>query len=309
MIKIKKFYLTEDITNQEILSQFDKLDKEYAKKKLAFSNLFKLQISLLDIETCRYHDSKNIISFNVISLLFKNFKFNITLQPLLINKTYKKQAKLKIILKNDLSFSISGTNNIEIEHIQQFIDHSLKHRQDIIDYIKSEFNSLIIEYISIYLKAMNKSSKESFHSQDLYQNNLQQQDLLNEFNFLTQYMKADEKNLINIPFLVNDSYLIFTYLTFGHKEGKYYERDNPLSFFDENELFTLFKNSFYFNNQFYFGMFATGNIQNLKHIPNLDEMITKFRNNQKLIRELNEDHKYNTKFLQIYFLNQEINNF
>lgn len=313
MIKIKNFYIKEEITNPEIMSAFSELNKKIEIKKNEFLNHFNLKISLIEIETCRFHDYKNIVNFNVTSLLFKDFKFTLSLEPLSINKTNKKRSKLVLKLKDDLSFTISGSNNINLTESHSFINSVFLNNQSIIDYINFTFRGLIVEYITLFLFAMDYSDKKESSLQHIYkQNNIDQNQLLKYFIFFKEYMKLDPKNIINIPFFSNDKYSIFQKVSFCYNNGKYFHPHNiNAALLNEEEFFTVLKNSFYFNKQFYFDISQPDYMCSFENqlTQNVYEMSNQLTQNAVAIFELEKQHKNNNNFTEIYFLNNEINNF
>ncbi len=313
MIKIKNFHLTKKITESEIVAAFSELNKKIEIKKNEFLNHFNLKISLIEIETCRFHDYKNIVNFNVTSLLFKDFKFTLSLEPLSINKTNKKRSKLVIKLKDDLSFTIAGSNNINLTESLSFINSVFSNNQSIINYINSTFRDLILEYITLFLFAMDYSEKKQSRLQNIYkQNHVDQNQLLKYFNFFKEYMKLDPKNIINVPFFSNYKYSIFQKVSFCYKNGKYFDpyNINP-ALLNEEEFFTVLKNSFYFNNQFYFDIFQPDYMCSFENklTQNVYEMSNQLTQNAFAILDLEKKHKNNNNFTEIYFLNNEINNF
>lgn len=313
MIKIKNFYLRKEITNPEIISAFTELDKKIEIKKNEFLSHFNLKISLIEVETCRFYDYKNILNFDVTSLLFKDFKFTLSLEPLSINKNNKKKSKLVFKLKDDLSFNIAGSNNINLNESNSFINSIFLNNQSIINYINSTLRDLIIEYIILFLFAMDYSEKKESNLKYIYKkNNFDQNELLKYFNFFKEYMKLDPKNIINVPFLSDDQYSIFEKTSFCYKNGKYFHPHNVnAALLNEEEFFTVLKNSFYFNNQFYFDIDQPDHICSFQNqlTQNVHDMSKQFIKNAESIIELQKKHKFNKNFIELYFLNQEINNF
>lgn len=311
MIKIKSLYLKEELDNPEIVSELTELDKKIAIKKNDFLNHFNLNISLIEIETHSFYDFKEILNFETISLFFKNFSFILHLSPTIIHKNNKKKSKLVMKLKDDLSFSISGSNNIDLNQTSQFINNVFSNNKLIIDYINLNFKDLILDYLTLSIFA----SQYSEYNHDFFKyvhmkNSFNESDLLKYFNFYTNFLKSDSNHILHIPFLIVNQHHVFNIFSFIYTNGKYklHNRSN-FSFFDEEDFLKLFKLSFYFNNQFYFYL-DKKSICSLTNENSEDNFYFENSNrNYKLLTEIDKQFKYDKNFIEMYFLNQQLNNF
>lgn len=293
MLKIKNFYLRDDIENESIQTLV-KINMEKIESKIKlFKSIFKLNLKLIEISTISHYKIADILSYDLLGLFFKDFSFELTIEPEEINqskKTKNKTSKLKLKLKDNLSFTITGSNT-ESDSANELIAHFLNKRQLCIDFIYEQCGNLLLEHIQLKMlckKISDSSINPSFLAHIYKKNIIEEDEAKILFDSYVSYLKSNKNNEILIPFLTSARFTIYEMFSFSYNKG--FKEKSQGIIFTEDEFFKLFKNSFYFNNRFY----ICYDLQD---------------NNFKELQAIMKAEDKNKNFPEKYFTQQEINNF